>query len=334
MPRKWIGNKYELLEPVGEGGMAKVWRGVTHGAAGFTCRVAIKRVLAKLASDAAFVAMFVEEARVVSELQHPNIVQVHDFDQDDEGRYFIVMEWVDGVDLEEWVKSFDGRPTPWPLVVAIGVEILRGLAAAHERIDGAGRPAPIIHRDVSPSNIMLSFDGSVKLVDFGIAKAFGVTPLVRTQRGALKGKFGYMSPEQTQHQDIDLRSDLFSAGIVLHETLSGRRLFKGQNEPQTLQHVIALPIDPPSRLNPQVPAELDRICLRALNRDRERRYSSGEELALELDELVHSLRWGPERLASIMRALFPAGNASGAFLIIEPPTAATQVAPVDDPRRR
>ena len=119
MPKKWIGNKYELLEPVGEGGMAKVWRGVTHGAAGFTCRVAIKRVLAKLASDAAFVAMFVEEARVVSELQHPNIVQVHDFDQDDEGRYFIVMEWVDGVDLDEWVKSFDGKPTPWPLVASI-----------------------------------------------------------------------------------------------------------------------------------------------------------------------------------------------------------------------
>src|SRR6516162_4967562 len=149
-PRRWIANKYELLDPVGEGGMAKVWRGVTHGAAGFTCRVAIKRVLPNLAADAGFVAMFVEEARVVSELQHPNIVQVHDFDQDEEGRYFLVMEWIDGIDLEAWISSF-------------AVEILRGLSCAHERVDGAGRPAPVIHRDVSPANVLLSVMGVVKL---------------------------------------------------------------------------------------------------------------------------------------------------------------------------
>src|ERR1700761_167030 len=123
-PKRWIADKYELLEPVGEGGMAKVWRGVTHGAAGFTCPVAVKRVLPNLAADAGFVAMFVEEARVVSELQHPNIVQIHDFDQDDDGRYFIVMEWIDGIDLASWMQAFPERQTPWHLVTAIGVEIL------------------------------------------------------------------------------------------------------------------------------------------------------------------------------------------------------------------
>ena len=158
--QRWIANKYELLEPVGEGGMAKVWRGVTHGAAGFTCPVAIKRVLPNLAADAGFVAMFVEEARVVSELQHPNIVQVHDFDQDEEGRYFIVMEWVDGIDLEGWVTTFAGATPPWHLVTAIGIDMLRALAAAHERVDGAGRPAPVIHRDVSPANVLLSVMGT------------------------------------------------------------------------------------------------------------------------------------------------------------------------------
>ncbi|RLB45890.1 MAG: hypothetical protein DRJ42_28940 [Deltaproteobacteria bacterium] len=168
-----IGGKYQLIEPLGEGGMATVWKGLTLGAEGFTRRVAIKRVLPELAHDKKFTAMFVEEARVVSELAHPNIVQVHDFDHDAEGNYFIVMEWVDGLDLQQWMSAYKtaGERTPWHYVAAIGIEVLRGLSAAHERIDSLGRPSPVIHRDVTPNNILVGRNGIVKLADFGLARA-------------------------------------------------------------------------------------------------------------------------------------------------------------------
>jgi serine/threonine-protein kinase len=286
MPRKWIGNKYELLEPVGEGGMAKVWRGVTHGAAGFTCRVAIKRVLAKLASDAAFVAMLVEEARVVSELQHPNIVQVHDFDQDDEGRYFIVMEWVDGVDLEEWVRSFDGGPTPWPLVAAIGVEILRGLSAAHDRVDGAGRPAPVIHRDVSPSNILLSVMGIVKLADFGLAKASDRAAM--TGPGVLKGKLSYMAPELLQKQPASQRSDLFSVGVVLWEALTGKSLFSGADVIEVIKRVSTAMVPPLGDLRPDLPPALAEVVHTALERLPAGRFESAAEMQRALASILRA----------------------------------------------
>ncbi|HEX9100716.1 MAG TPA: serine/threonine-protein kinase, partial [Polyangia bacterium] len=220
-----IANKYELCAPLGEGGMASVYRGRTHGAAGFTCKVAIKRVLPNLAEDAAFVAMFVEEARVASELQHPNIVQVHDFDRDDEGRYFIVMEWIDGIDLAGWIDSFAGAPTPWHEVAAIGVEILRGLGAAHERVDAAGQPAPVIHRDVSPQNVLLSVQGIVKLADFGLARAADRATM--TAPGTIKGKLGYLAPELVKRAPATAKSDLYSVGIVLWEALAQKPLFGG-----------------------------------------------------------------------------------------------------------
>src|SRR4051794_14987511 len=155
------GGKYELVEPVGEGGMAHVWRGLTHGASGFTKLVAIKRVKRELAQDPSFAAMFVEEARVVSALQHPNIVQIFDFDQDDSGGFFIVMEWIEGLDIEHWVRAHElGRArSPWHLTTAIAVEVLRAVTAAHERVDEQGKSAPVIHRDINPANIMLGVSG-------------------------------------------------------------------------------------------------------------------------------------------------------------------------------
>src|SRR5579859_5837073 len=284
MAKKWIANKYELLDPVGEGGMAKVYRGVTHGAAGFTCRIAVKRVLGKLATDAAFVAMFVEEARVVSELQHPNIVQVHDFDQDEEGRYFIVMEWVDGIDLEKWVKSFDGKPTPWPLVTAIGVEILRGLSAAHERTDGAGRPAPIIHRDVSPSNVLLSVMGIVKLADFGLARAADRAAM--TAPGVIKGKLSYMAPELIQKQPANERSDIFSVGICLWEALAGKPLFGGGDAIEVVKRVQSAMVPPLRDLRPELPPALCEVVHTSLERLPSGRFESAAEMQRALASIL------------------------------------------------
>jgi serine/threonine-protein kinase len=284
MAKKWIANKYELLEPVGEGGMAKVWRGVTHGAAGFTCRVAIKRVLGKLANDAAFVAMFVEEARVVSELQHPNIVQVHDFDKDDEGRYFIVMEWVDGLDLEHWVKSFEGKPTPWPIVAAIGAEILRALAAAHERVDGAGRPSPVIHRDVSPSNVLLSVMGIVKLADFGLARAADRAAM--TAPGVIKGKLSYMAPELIQKQPANERSDIFSVGIVLWEALAGKPLFGGGDAIDVVKRVQTAMVPPLRDARPELPPALSEVVHTALERLPSGRFESAAEMQRALASIL------------------------------------------------
>lgn len=190
-PAQWVAGKYELVAPIGEGGMASVWLGLTHGAAGFTRKVAIKRILPKLAVDSGFAALFVEEARVVSELQHPNIVQIHDFDRDADGRHFIVMEWIEGIDLDSYIRSFAAAPTPWALVTAIGIEVLRALAAAHERLDSAGEPAPIIHRDVNPANILLGANGVVKLADFGLSRAMDRVSM--TAPGVVKGKLGYHS---------------------------------------------------------------------------------------------------------------------------------------------
>jgi serine/threonine-protein kinase len=282
--KKWIAKKYELVEPVGQGGMAKVWRGVTHGAGGFTCRVAIKRVLGKLAADAAYVAMFSEEARVVSELQHPNIVQVHDFDQDDEGRYFLVMEWVDGLDLEQWVKAFGGRPAPWHLVTAIGVEVLRALAAAHERTDGAGRPAPVIHRDVSPSNVLLSVMGIVKLADFGLARAADRAQM--TAPGVVKGKLSYLAPEILQKQPASVKSDIFSLGTVLWEALAGKQLFGGGDMLETVKRVSTAMVPPLKDLRDDIPAALDTVVHTALARNPADRFESAAEMQRALAAIL------------------------------------------------
>ena len=282
--RNWIAGKYELVAPVGEGGMASVYRGVTHGAAGFEKRVAIKRVLPNLAEDAAFVAMFVEEARVASELQHPNIVQVHDFDRDDEGRYFIVMEWIDGIDLFGWIGSFAGAPTPWHEVAAIGVEILRGLGAAHERVDGAGNPAPVIHRDVSPQNVLLSVQGIVKLADFGLARAADRATM--TAPGTIKGKLGYLAPELVKRAPATPKSDLYSVGIVLWEALTGTRLYGGADAYEQIKKILANQVPPLRDARPDVPLPLDEIIHTALSFEPADRFERAEEMQRALASLT------------------------------------------------
>ena len=282
--QKWIANKYELLEPVGEGGMAKVYRGLLHGAAGFTHRVAIKRVLPNLAADAQFVAMFVEEARVVSDLAHPNIAQVYDFDQDEDGRYFIVMEWVDGLDLGARIESFPPGETPQHLVAAIGIEILRALTAAHERVDGGGRPAPVIHRDVSPANVLLSVMGIVKLVDFGLARAADRAAM--TAPGTVKGKLSYLAPELLKKQPATPRSDIFGAGIVLWEALTGQRLFGGGDAIDVLKRISAGKVPQVRDVRPNVPAAFAEVVHTALAINPAERFDSAEEMQRALASIL------------------------------------------------
>jgi len=281
--RHWIAGKYELVAPVGEGGMASVYRGLTHGAAGFEKRVAIKRVLPNLAEDAAFVAMFVEEARVASELQHPNIVQVHDFDRDEQGRYFLVMEWIEGIDLFGWITSFAGAPTPWHEVAAIGVEILRGLGAAHERVDGSGKPAPVIHRDVSPQNVLLSVQGIVKLADFGLARAADRNTM--TAPGTVKGKLGYMAPELIKRQPATTKSDLYGVGIVLWEALTGKRLYGGDAMDQ-VKKILGKQVPELRSVRPDLPLPLTEVVHTALSFDPADRFERAEEMQRALTSIL------------------------------------------------
>jgi serine/threonine-protein kinase len=228
--------------------------------------------------------MFVEEARVVSDLAHPNIAQVYDFDQDEEGRYFIVMEWVDGLDLGAWIESFPAGETPQHLVAAIGIEILRALTAAHERVDGAGRPAPVIHRDVSPANVLLSVMGIVKLVDFGLARAADRAAM--TAPGTVKGKLSYLAPELLKKQPASARSDIFGVGIVLWEALTGQRLFGGGDAIDVLKRISSGKVPQVRDVRPNVPAAFAEVVHTALAINPAERFDSAEEMQRALASIL------------------------------------------------
>ncbi|HET6283706.1 MAG TPA: serine/threonine-protein kinase, partial [Polyangia bacterium] len=265
----------------------------------------IKRILPHLSDEPTFIKMFVEEAKMSARLNHPNIVQIFELGAV-EGEYFISMEYIRGRDLAETMRAiWKTMGPPRPEVVAyIGREACRALSYAHHLNDDNGRPLRMIHRDVSPSNIMMSYEGSVKLLDFGIAKALGEAPET-TKSGTMKGKYAYMAPEQTEGEDVDSRIDIFSCGIVLHEVLTGRRLFKGTNDVQTIERVRRCEVPPPSQQNPMCPPELDAILLKALARNREDRFADAAEMADALDDVVHGARFQPTHLAQLLYELFP-----------------------------
>jgi serine/threonine protein kinase len=299
--------KYLLVDRLGSGGMAEVWRAKIVGPAGFERTVVLKRILPHKGGDAHLVQMFEREARLSARLNHSNIVHVYELG-DVDGEYFLAMEYVRGHDVVEVLRAHLNRfrrVPPVGLGASVVRDVCRALAYAHALTDDEGRPLRIIHRDVSPSNIMLAFDGAVKLVDFGIAKALNDAADHYTQTGTIKGKFGYMPPEQVNGEEIDHRADLYAAGVVLHELLTGKRLFRGETEVQTIDLVRKGEVRPPSASNPEVPPELDRICLRALARERDARYPTGDDMAYELDRVVHALEWGAERTASLLKTLFP-----------------------------
>jgi serine/threonine-protein kinase len=274
-------SKYRYLERIDAGGMAEVFKGIATSLEGFEKVVAIKRVLPNLSANDRFIRMFLDEARLSLYLNHTNIVSVIDVVQA-EDIYFIVMEYVEGANLKKLMEAARLRsgPMPVPIAVYIGVQMCQGLDYAHNRTDPYGRVLDIVHRDVSPPNVLLSITGEVKMTDFGLAKA--TSQALKTDPGVVKGKFGYLSPEAARGEDVDRRTDLFAAGIVLWEMLAGRRLFQGQTDYDTLQMVRDADIPSLRALNPAVPMELEEILRKALARNVEDRFQTAQELGRRL----------------------------------------------------
>ena len=303
-PGTILDGRYELLSRAGAGGMAVVWRARTLGAAGFTRPVAIKRIIEHLSRDPEFVAMFVEEARVVAHLAHPAVTQIHDFGVDHAGVHYLVMEWVEGVDLGVLGAHYaaSGARSPWPLISAIAIEVLGALSAAHERRGPAGEPAPIFHRDVTPQNVLLSVDGYVKLTDFGIARAMDRATMTRPN--ALKGKISYVSPERLRNKPASERSDLFGVGVCLWEALAGRKLFDADTDMEVMFKVNEAAVPDLRGVRDDVPASLVEVLGHALARSPEDRYASTHEMGRALADVVRESGEPTDarRIASAVRA--------------------------------
>jgi len=282
-----VDGKYELVELAGEGGMATVYKAVARGAAGFSRTVAVKKLRPELRAIRNYIDMFVEEARVGSDLAHPNIVQVYDFCSDAEGSYYLVMEWVEGMDLGRFIRAFTdfGQPTPWPMVAGIGIGALRGLGAAHERKKADGSLVPVIHRDVSPHNILLGVNGVVKLTDFGLARARDRV-FSLTAPGTVKGKLSYLSPEVTYGQPATPLSDLFAMGTVIWEALAGQRLFEGKSDLDVFKQIRNCEVRSLAKIRPDLPRALCDIVERSLAADPAKRYPSARSMAVALAEIL------------------------------------------------
>ncbi|HVV53641.1 MAG TPA: protein kinase, partial [Polyangia bacterium] len=299
--------RYVLLDRIGAGGMAEVFRAIMPGVEGFQRTFVVKRILAERSRSPYFVDMFVQEARINALLHHPNIVQVFDFGSVG-GTYFLAMEYLHGRDVSELLRRLRHRERPCPVGVAafIAHEVAVALGYAHALTAADGTPLHLVHRDVSPSNVICLRTGGVKLLDFGIAKAIGEPEVEKTGQGLFKGKLSYIAPERIRDLPIDGRSDLFSLGVVLWELLAGQKLFRGKSDFQTLKNVVELEVPAPSTLRPDVPPELDRIVAKALARDPAERYPTGQALADDLDGLLESLRYQTRTLPELLQALFGA----------------------------
>ncbi|MBX7197347.1 MAG: serine/threonine protein kinase [Sandaracinaceae bacterium] len=274
--------RYAIADEIASGGMASVHLGRLNGAVGFSRTVAIKRMHPHIAKDEEFVSMFIDEARLAARIRHPNVVQTLDVVQED-GELLLVMEYVHGVQLSllQRLASRSGERTPVAVVAAIVAGMLRGLHAAHEATDERGAPLEIVHRDVSPHNVMVGVDGVPRVIDFGVAKAEG--RLQHSSSGQLKGKVPYMAPEQVRGEPVTRRTDVFAAGAVAWEALVGRRLFRAENDAAIIGQVLSLEIEPPSQVEPSIPPGYDQVVMRALERKPERRYASALEMARALE---------------------------------------------------
>lgn len=277
--------KYVLLDRINVGGMAEVFKAKAFGVEGFEKIVAIKRILPTMSEDDEFIKMFVDEARITVQLHHENIVQVHELGREAD-QYYIAMEYVSGRDMRQVLDAMKKRGQRIPVATAayIAANVAEGLDYAHHKTDASGKNLKLIHRDVSPQNILVSYDGAVKITDFGIAKAEDRAS--KTQAGVLKGKFAYMSPEQVRGQEIDGRSDIFAVGILLYEMVTGERLFLGESDFSTLDKVRKAEVQPPTELNTDLPAELEAIILKALAREPDERFLRGAELAEALERFL------------------------------------------------
>jgi serine/threonine protein kinase len=303
---------YELLQRIATGGMAEVYLARRAGPHGFQKVVAVKRILPQLAQDADFVAMFVDEARVCARLAHPNIVQVFDFGEHD-GELYMAMEFVDGTTAARLVRAAASRNEEVPLEAAlyIALSVLRGLDYAHNARDDEGKPLDLVHRDVSPGNVLIDRSGAVKLTDFGIARAAEIER--RTDAGQLKGKLGYMSPEQVVGRELDARSDLFTVGIALAELVMLRPLFSGPSEIDVLMRIRDADLSVLDRAGSRVPDDVRTVLFRALARDRALRYPSAAAFAEGIEEILRRrrLQVGPAKLAAWVEKLGLVTSADG-----------------------
>ncbi len=297
--------RYQLLKKLATGGMAQIYLARQQGPEGFEKLLVVKRILPHLAENEEFITMFLDEARIAARLNHPNVVQIFDLGAQDDS-FFIAMEFIHGEDVRRVWKHADkvGKPIPVALICRIIIESCAGLDYAHKKLDGSGRALNIVHRDISPQNILVSFEGGVKIVDFGIAKAADQATV--TKSGVLKGKYSYMSPEQAAGQPIDCRTDIFALGVVLYELLTGTRLFKRATDIQTLNAVTECKLAPPSQVNDRVPADLDTIVMKALAKDRTLRFSEARQLGAALESwlMSHAISASNAALAEFMHDIY------------------------------
>jgi serine/threonine protein kinase len=296
--------KYRLIRDLGIGGMARVSLATLEGPAGFSKHYVVKRILPEFVRNPQFARMFANEARVAAMLDHPNIVRVFEFEREN-GNYYLVMEFVDGASLDQIVRSArkGGVPLGPDFAVEVGLPLAQALAYAHGLKLADGRSLDLVHRDVSPGNVLISRDGAVKLTDFGVVKS----SITTTVAGAVKGKLSYMSPEQISGQRVDHRSDLFSLGVVLYEVATGLRLFRGDSLGATAVRVMRAVVPPPRSVLPDTDPRLEAILMKMLERDPRARYQTAAALASDL-ESYRSSRLGGMRsipLADMVRALFP-----------------------------
>ena len=323
-PHQRIG-KYQLIRRIAIGGMGEIFLAHEMGIAGMKRLVVVKRLIAELAQHPEQVALFIDEGRIAAQLSHPNIVQVYEFGQD-QGTYFLAMEYVPGQDLaglcEKAARA--GIPYPRPMAVHVVSEVLCALEYAHKAKGPAGQPLHIIHRDVSPHNILLSHQGDIKLMDFGIAHA--AIRRQRTQSGVLRGKFGYMSPEQMQQTDLDPRTDLFSAGILLWETTLMRRLFCADNQLATIAMVTECNIPRPSSLDTTYPPALEAAVCKALAKNPDDRFQTAAQFRAALRPIIANFpAVEREQIGSLVVQLSPSPESD---LTTHAPSLATSTQPV------
>src|SRR5262245_23174009 len=279
--------KYSLLRKLSAGGMAELFRALHRSVAGFEKLVVIKRILPSMNQDKGFIEMLLHEARVAATLSHPNIIQIFDVGHI-EGKFFIAMEHIHGEDIRSIVRAMKKKNvTEFPLehTLSIVLGMCAGLGYAHEKRDLDGATLDIVHRDISPQNIVVTFTGDVKIVDFGIAKS-GTQVGEDTRDGQLKGKVPYMSPEQASGERIDWRSDIFATGVMLFELTTGKRLFKGTSEFETLKLICDKEYPLPTQVRPGYPSALERVVMKALAKKKDERYQSAREMQGELEAFV------------------------------------------------
>ena len=297
--------RYEAVRKIFEGGMGIVYEAEQYGARGFTKRVAIKVIRQSYASQRMFIENFIGEAKLVADLIHTNIVQTYHLG-DAQGVYFIAMELIRGVNLEQFVQQLDDKKKQLPREIAVFIasRIARGLAYAHNKKNKDGSPMGIVHRDINPKNVMIGFEGDVKVTDFGIAKARGY--LTDQEGEVVAGKADYMSPEQADFQITDKRSDIFSVGIVLSQLLLGRNIFKGDSMETSRTNVMQMPIPDFCQLDSRIDKPLNDILHRALERDLAKRYQQADDMLYDLEHYIYHSGYGPtnETMGKYIRDLF------------------------------